>query len=245
MIHTIWNAIIYQPLYNAMAIFVNISPAHSLGIAIVALTVLVKIILYPSSKKSAISQIKMKELALELAQIKKDFPDKKEQATKTMELYKKNKINPFSGFVPILIQIPIIIGLYMVFRSGLDFKNTLYPFVHAPISVNSNFLWIIDLGRKSLVLAVLVGVSQMIQGRLMPKADTGAGVDKNSFQHQMSKSLSIQMKYVLPIFIGFISYSLPSAIALYWLTSNIFGIFQQRYFNKKFITKHSNQNSTA
>lgn len=233
MIHTIWNLFIYQPLYNTTAFLIDVLPRHSLGLAIIILTILVKIILFPSSKRAAVSQMKMKEIAPQIEKIKKDFPDKKEQAIQTMALYKQNKIHPLSGLIPILIQIPIILGLYWVLRSGLDFKAGLYPFIKAPSIINANFLDFVDLNKKSIALSILVGLSQLVQALLMPKNEPQGDVNKNSMQYQMTKSLSFQMKYILPVFIGLVSYQLPSFISLYWVVSNIFGIFQQSYFNRK------------
>lgn len=90
-----------------------------IGIAVVVLTVLVKIILYPFQTKSIKSQIELKQIQPEIDKIKEKFPNKEDQARETFALYKERKINPFSGCLLVLVQIPIIIALYQVFIRGL------------------------------------------------------------------------------------------------------------------------------
>jgi YidC/Oxa1 family membrane protein insertase len=193
----------------------------------------VKLILFPLSKKSIVSQVKMKKLEPELKAIKENFKDKQEQATKTMALYKENKINPFSGFLLILIQLPIIFALYFVFFKGLTFdSNILYSYIKVPENINFSFLGLIDMHSKSLFLAILAGVSQFIQTKISMqplKPDNG---DK-SFKNELMKSMNIQMKYILPIFIGFVAYQISAAVALYWVTSNIFTIGQELFVIRK------------
>ena len=125
------RTIIYIPLYNFFVLILNIDWID-VGIATILLTVLVKIILYPFSKKSVITQIKMREKEGELKAIKEKYKDKQEQAVKVMEFYKTNNINPFSSIFTLLIQIPIIYSLYYIFfQSGLPTIDTgiLYSFI--------------------------------------------------------------------------------------------------------------------
>lgn len=232
MLTNIWNTVLYNPLVNVLAFLVSVIPGGDLGIAIILLTILVKTLLFPLSKRSIESQAKMNLLAPELKKIKESGDSKEEQARKTFELYKKYKTNPFSGCLLILIQIPIIFALYYVFLKGIKFDaNSLYSFVSVPANVNTHFLGLIDLSAKSLILAILAGVSQFFQAYLMPKpAQTGDG---KSFQESLAKNMQMQMKYVFPIIVVFIAYSISSAIALYWVTSNVFAIGQQIYINRK------------
>lgn len=212
---------------------VDIVPGGEIGIAVIILTILVKIILFPLSKRSIENQIKTSALTPELNKIKASGASKEEQARQTFELYKKYKTNPFSGCLLVLIQIPIIFALYYVFRQGLNFDPAnLYSFIKAPEKVNMVFLGILDLGSKSLFLAILAGVSQYFQARLMPKPEPNTAT-AGSFQDSFQKSMQVQMKYVFPFLVAFIAYSVSGAIALYWVTSNIFAVFQQIYLNKK------------
>ena len=234
MLSNIWNTVLYEPLLNALTFLVSIVPGGDIGIAVILLTILVKVVLFPLSQRSIESQAKMAKLAPELKKIKDSGASKEEQAKLTFELYKKNKTNPFSGCLLILIHIPIICALYYVFQKGLSFElNHLYSFIHAPEFVNMNFLGLLDLGSKSIVLAVLAGVSQYFQARFMPKpAEVAKGATPN-FQESFAKSMHVQMKYVFPFVVAFIAYSVSGAVALYWVTSNIFAVGQQMYFNSK------------
>lgn len=236
MLHSIWNTLLYKPFVNALAFLVSIIPGGNVGIAIIILTILVKFILFPFSKKSLESQAKMTIIAPELNQIKKSGASKEEQARLTFELYKKHQTNPFSGCLLALVQIPIILALYYVFIKGLNFENdVLYSFVHIPQHVSTFFLGI-DISSKSFILALLAGVSQYFQVQFMPKPDIAPS--DNSFQGSFAKSMNMQMKYIFPVFIFVILYtdligvSLSGAVALYWITSNVFSIAQQIYINK-------------
>jgi len=229
----LWNTLFYDPLYNSLVFLISIVPWHDVGFAVIILTLVVKLILFPLSKKSIISQVKMKKLEPELKKIKDNFKDKQEQAKKTMALYKENKINPFSGFFLILLQLPIILALYFVFFKGLSFdQNTLYSFIKVPENINFNFLGLIDMQGKSLFLAVLAGVTQFFQTKISMQAVPPAGPEK-SFKNELMKSMNMQMRYVLPVFIAFVAYQISAAVALYWVVSNLFTIGQEIFVIKK------------
>ncbi len=234
MLSNIWDTILYGPLLNALALLVSVIPGGDVGIAIILLTLFVKTALFPLSQRSIESQIKMNLLAPELKRIKDNGASKEEQAKQTFELYKHHKTNPFSGCLLILIQIPIIFALYYVFLKDINLQSgLLYSFVHAPQYINMNFLGILDISQKNIImLAILAGISQYFQASLMPKPATP---DKTtgSFQENMTKSMQTQMKYVFPFVVAFIAYSVSGAVALYWITSNIFAIGQQIYANRK------------
>ncbi|MCX6753142.1 MAG: YidC/Oxa1 family membrane protein insertase [Candidatus Nomurabacteria bacterium] len=232
MLHNLWNSILYKPFVNALALIVSFIPGGNVGIAVILLTLLVKTALIPLSRRSIESQSKMKLLEPEIAKIKASGLNKEEQAKKTFELYKEYKTNPFSGCLLVFIQIPIILALYYVFFKGIDFNaDILYSFVHIPAKINMYFLGI-DLASKSLILAILAGASQFFQAYYMPKPNT-PDTGGNSFQESFARSMQMQMKYVFPILITFIAYRISGAIALYWITSNVFTVFQQIHVNKK------------
>jgi len=237
VLQNVWDVALYKPLLNALAFLVSAIPGGDIGIAIIILTLLVKAILFPFSQHSIVSQAKVKKLEPELAKIKASGKPKEEQARMTMELYKERKVNPFSGCLPTLIQIPIIFALYYVFYKGINFDpSVLYSFISAPPHINMSFLGIVDIGGKSLVLALLAGVSQYLQAHFMPKSPVLAPRDpskKASFQESLTKSMSVQMKYIFPIIVTFIAYQISGAVALYWITSNIFIIGQQIYVERK------------
>src|SRR6185295_4346478 len=131
-----FKVIIYIPLYNLLILTAGLVPGKDAGLSIVIVTIIVKLILYPISKKAAIAQVEMKLHENELALIKERFKDNKEkQALEIMDFYKKHKINPFSSIFMVLIQIPVIYSLYHIFlHSGLPAVNAeaLYSFIPHP-----------------------------------------------------------------------------------------------------------------
>jgi YidC/Oxa1 family membrane protein insertase len=234
MFHTLWTVLLYKPFVNALAFLVSVIPGGDVGLAVVILTVLVKLILYPLSQRGIESQAQMNALAPELNKIKSSGASKEEQARLTFDLYKKHKVNPFSGC---LIQIPVIIvviALYSVFLKGVNFDpQMLYSFVPKPDVVGLLFLGLIDISQKSLLLAVVAGGTQYLQGYFMPKPATPTQNSAGSFQDSFSKSMHMQMKYVFPFIIAFFAYSISGAVALYLIVSNIFAIGQQIYAKRK------------
>ncbi|HEY5589220.1 MAG TPA: YidC/Oxa1 family membrane protein insertase, partial [Candidatus Paceibacterota bacterium] len=209
--------------------------------AIILVTIIVKLALSPLTKKSIKSQILMKRMEPEIKQIKKDYPNKEEQAKKTFELYKKYGTNPFSGCLVILFQLPVIFALYFVFYKGLTIDpSKIYPFIQIPLNLHTNFIGLIDMSKQSLVLALFAGITQFIQGYLAtpikPKLEivTGTEVDaQKTFQEQLSDSMQMNVRYILPIFITFIAWKISAAVALYWITSNIFTIVQEAYIRRQ------------
>jgi YidC/Oxa1 family membrane protein insertase len=234
MLLNLWNVVLYKPFVNTLAFLISHIPGGDVGIAIIILTLLVKVVLYPLSQRSIESQAKMNALAPLLQKIKNSGGTKEEQAKKTFELYKEHKTNPFSGCLLVLIQIPIIFALYYVFYKGINFDSgILYSFVPQPETMNMLFLGAVDISGKSVLLALLAGVSQYLQAHYMPKPPENSGAEAGSFQESFTKSMHLQMKYVFPVVVAFIAYSISGAIALYWITSNVFAVGQQIYANKK------------
>lgn len=240
----LWNTFLYEPIYNALIFIINNVTFGDVGFAIVIVTILVKVILFPLTKKSARSQILMKKMEPEIKKIKQDYPNKEEQAKKTLELYKKYGTNPFSGCLVVLLQMPVIFALYYVFYEGLKIDESLiYSFIQIPTTLSTNFLGIFELGEKSLFLGVLTGLSQFIQGYLASSVknkqieiikDNDSVKDKKAdFQEQLSDSMQMNVKYILPVFIGFIAWKISAAVALYWTVSNIFTILQEWYIRRK------------
>jgi YidC/Oxa1 family membrane protein insertase len=231
MLSSLWNFLLYRPLVNVLAFLIFLIPGGDVGIAIILLTILVKLLLYPLSQRSLESQAKMNQLAPELNKIKASGTAKEEQARLTFELYKKYETNPFSGCLLILIQIPIILALYYVFAKGIKFDTgLLYSLTPVPAHVNMLFLNLINISGKSLFLAIVAGISQYFQAYFMPKPATNTG--GSSFQDAFAKNMQTQMKYVFPFIITLIAYR-SGALALYWATSNLFSIAQQIYINSK------------
>lgn len=234
MISFVYNTFIHDPLYNGLIFLMDISPLIDAGVAIVILTIIVKLILFPLSKKAIVTQLKMKKVEPELAQVKEKYKeDRQEQARQTMALYRKHGVNPFSSIFLILIQLPIIFALYKVFlSSGLPLinKDLLYPFISEPQFININFLNLVNISEKSVILALIAGITTFFQIRFsMPphKPAEKKNGEKPSFKDDLARSMNIQMRYFFPIIAFFISWSISGAIAIYWITSNIFTIGQE------------------
>lgn len=233
-----FTAIIYQPLYNGFIFLTSILPGASAGFAIVSLTLIIRGILLPLSHKAVASQAKLKELNPEVNAIKEQYSkDKQEQARKIMELYKTHRINPFSGCLSVLIQIPLVIGLFYVFFKGLGGEidtSILYSFVTAPDTINYQFLGFIDLTEKSALLAALAGVTQFYQMKLsLPPLPPRDENKTPSFKDELTRSMGTQMRYVLPFIVFFVGYTISAAVALYWTTSNLFSIAHEYFVKRK------------
>lgn len=237
MISSFFKAVFYQPLYNGLIYLMDALPFFDVGIIVILFTIIVKLVLFPLSIKATRAQIEMKEIEKDLKRIKEQYPDAQEQTQKTIELYKEKNINPFAGLFVLLLQLPIIIALYQIFlRSGLPIINTalLYSFVSSPLSINMNFLGLIDITSKSVILALLAGISTYFQiSYATPPADKNADQNnKPTMQEDMMKMMQKQMKYGFPVLVTFISWSVSAAVSIYWITSNIFTIGQELYIRK-------------
>ena len=242
MISNIFHEFFFNPIYNGLVFLIANFSWIDMGMAVILITVLVKLILLPLTKKSIKIQIKTKELEPELKKIKEEHKDnKEEQARQIMDLYRKNHLNPLSGFLVILIQLPIIFALYFVFlKGGFPEINTeiLYSFIKIPEEVNMHFLGLISMVDKNIVLALFAGISQYIQIKLMlPKLEPKKNNHQKTFKDDLMRSMNTQMRFVMPVIVFFISYSLPAAIALYWITSNIFMILQEIFVKRKMETE--------
>jgi YidC/Oxa1 family membrane protein insertase len=234
----LFHTLFYNPLYNGLVFLISILPHKDVGIAVILFTVLVKLVLYPLTKSSIITQGKMRLLEPQMKEIREKYKNNREElARKTMEFYRENKIKPFSSMFLILIQFPIILGLYFVFlNGGLPNINTsiLYSFVKPPEGVNMEFLGLINIALPSIFLGLLAAISQYFQARLsipIPPKKEGGG--KNTFSEDLAHSMSIQTRYILPAIIFIASFKFSGAVALYWLTGNIFTIGQELYLRKR------------
>lgn len=235
----LFNDVLFIPLYNLLVFLIDILPGGSVGFAVIILTLVVKFILFPLSKSAVRTSIKTKEIQGELEELKLKYKDNREELGRAMlELYKKHNINPLSGILLLFIQIPVILALYwVIYKGGLPSINMdiLYSFVPAPENVNMDFLGIFHIAEsKSVILALLASVTQHFQARLsFPKqTEPTTPSETPNFQADLMRGMQIQVKWILPIFIFFISYSLISVVALYWTISNLFAIGQEIYIRE-------------
>src|SRR3989344_2198806 len=235
----LYHTFFFDPLYNVLVILFKALPWADAGIIVILLTVLVRLIIFPLSRKAVLTQVKMAEIGPDLAKIKEKYKDKaEEQARLTLALYREKKVNPFSGILVIIIQIPIIFALYQIFLHFPEVKSALlYSFVSAPDLINTSFLGLLDITAKSITIALLAAVSTFFQFQISMKGQTQPKGD--SFGDNLTRSMQTQMKYVFPVIVFFISYSISGAIALYWLTTNLFSIAQELFVRKNIKTNQA------
>jgi YidC/Oxa1 family membrane protein insertase len=197
-----------------------------LGVAIILLTVIVRLILYPISKKQIESQKKLQDLQPEIKKLQDKYKDDKEKKGRAlMEFYKEKKVNPASGCLPLVVQIVFFIALYQAFIAGINFNSTcgdLYSFVACPSGINMNFFGILDLAKPNVVLAVIAAAGQFVQTKMM-MAKNPAPAKKGDFSSIMNQ----QMLYLGPLLTLFIGMKFPAGLALYWVVNTLFAIVQQ------------------
>jgi len=231
---SLWNSL--GDIFADIIVFFY-SFTHNYGIAIILMTVLIRVILYPLMQKQMVSMREMQKIQPLMKAVQEKYKNDKERLNKElMALYKEHKVNPMSGCLPLIIQMPILILLFQVLR---EFNTRIY----AVYNGNPGFLWLKDLSLPDQLIQLpgsgifgiqyigimpfLIGGSMYIQQKMTSTGDAKAGKDGGSAQ-QTQKMMTIMM----PLMIGFMSFSLPSGLTLYWFTSTLLGIGQQYLINK-------------
>ncbi len=236
-----FNIVLYQPLLNGLILIYNYLPGQDFGVAVIVFTLIIRVILHPSSIKAIKSQRALNALQPKVKELQQKYKGEREKLAKaTMELYRQEKISPFSGCLPILLQLPILIALYRVFFFLKDFspealKTSLYSFVPYPEAINLSFLGLLNLGKSNLALAVVAGVLQFIQSKIaLPKQKTKKG--------EFASMMQSQMLYFFPIFTIFIVWKLGSIIGLYWIVSTLFSIGEHYLVRKRHVQLEQRKN---
>lgn len=234
----IFHVVLFQPIFNLLVFLYNVIPGADIGFAIIVLTILIKLLLWPLMSTSLKSQKMLQELQPKLDELKELHKDNKEALSKSMmELYQKEKVNPLSSCLPILIQLPILIALYQVLFHGFDTASLdqLYSFVQNPGHINTIFLGIVDLSKPNLILAVLSGILQFGQTRMMitKKPPKQVAKTEGAKDESMLASMNKSMLYFMPIVTVVIGASLPGGLTLYWVVVNAVSILQQTYVFSK------------
>lgn len=231
----IFQTFFYQPILNLVIFLYNIIPGHDLGIAIVLMTIIIRFLLYPLAQKSIVSQKALNDLQPKVEEVKKKYAGNKEEMGKAMmTLYKENKVNPFSSCLPLLIQFPFLIAVFRVFRDNFSDQvlQKVYPFIHRPETINSISLGFVNLSKPNIVLAVLAGLAQFWQAKMMmtkrPAIKTEGSKDED-----MMAIMNKQMLYFMPALTVFIGMSLPGGLSLYWFVTTLFQALQQYYLFHK------------
>ena len=242
----LFDQIIYYPLYNLLIFIYNALPFQDFGVAIVIVTILIKFALIPLSKKQIESQKKMQELQPKIKEVQNKYKnDKEKQSRVLMELYKENKTNPFSGCLPMVVQLIFLIAIYRVLfnisEAGLRVEEAgLYSFVSNPGQIEHMFLGMIDLSSiisfsaitlasaPHILLVIAAAAAQYVQTKMLMAKQAPVKAGEADFAQTMTK----QMLYLGPILTLFIGFKFPAGLALYWLVSTAFMIGQQYYLQK-------------
>lgn len=223
-----FDTILHQPLVNALVLIYENAAFYDLGLAIIALTIIIRIILFPLFHKATKHQQIVRELQPQVKKLQEQYKDNREaQARAIMELYREKEVNPFSSIFLVLIQLPILFAIYGVFRDGFSEKSFafLYSFVQAPTIINNTFLGIINLNTVNWGIAIIAALTQYLQIRLSSQSISGA-VDKSA------QRMANQMSFIAPGIMLFALSTLPAAIGLYWFTTSVFSLGQQIVINK-------------
>lgn len=226
-----YSVIFYQPILNVLIYFFETIAFRDFGLAIILVTVLLRLILFPLFHKSSKQQMLMQRIQPKIKKIQELHKDDREKQSKAlMELYKEHGVNPFSSILLLIIQIPVMLGLYWVVRSGLTSGQLtgLYSFVPQPGSINPIFLGFINLIQPSIVLIVIAAIAQYFQARLALYRDP-----KHVATLSSAEKMARNMIYIGPLITIFVFYGLPAAVGLYWFTTSVFSIFQQLLVNRR------------
>jgi len=244
VISAFFHTVFYNPIYNALVALVALVPGSDVGIAVILLTIIIRLILLPFSLSAARTQREMKILEPKIKALKEIHKgDKEKEALETLALYKEAQVNPFATILMVFIQIPILLALYWVFYyepfPAINLAR-LYALTPIPHTASLEFLGLISVAGKSLVLAVLAGLTQLLQahtalsGTMKPSAEGGM---QNDFQ----RIIGLQLKYVFPFLIAAISYTTSGAVALYFIATNLAGSVQEWHVKRTIISKAPNQ----
>jgi len=228
----------YQPILNLLVFLYDIIPGNDIGVAIIALTALIRLILFPLNQRSIKSQKALQDIQPKIEELKKQYGDNKQDLGKAMmDVYKEQKVNPLSSCLPLLIQFPFLIAVFYVFRDGLTggSLDLVYNFIQRPDAINVITLGFFDLSKPSPVLAVLAGLAQFWQAKMMmakrpPKQVQGKSGAKDE---DMMAIMNKQMIYFMPAITIFIGLTFPGGLTLYWLTTTLLMGLQQLYIFKK------------
>jgi len=249
----LWRLLLYQPLVNAL-IFLYQLLFHNFGLAIIVLTVGIRLLLLPLTRSSMKAASKMRELAPELEKLKKRHgKDKQAYAKAQMELYKQHGANPAAGCLPQIVQLIVLIALYQAFIQVLrvdgdviqKLNQVLYPQLQLPAEtvINTKFLYL-DLGTPDVFrlpgvpiplpgfFLLAAALAQLVYSKMMMPAIAVAkeeAAKTPGMADDMATSMQSQMTYMFPLFTLFIGYSFPSGLVLYWFTFSLLMAVQQ-YF---------------
>ena len=235
MLSSLFHTVFYDPIYNTLVALVALVPGGDVGVAVILVTIIVRLILLPFSFAASRAGRAMKALEPRIKELKETHKgDKEREALETWALYREARVNPFAGILTILVQLPVLLALFWVFNyEPLTTLNTsrLYTFTPIPTHVSMEFLGILSVVGASLILAFLAGATQYLQAHLTLSGTTPTGA---GMQGDFQRVMNAQLKYVFPVLIAVISYTTSGAVALYLITTNLAGALQEWHVRRKF-----------
>lgn len=239
----LFRAFITKPFLNFLIFIASILPGHSLGVAIIVLTLVVKFLLYIPTQHSLKGQKKMQKAQPLLDEIRRRHKeDPKRMQEETMKIWKEHGINPFQSCLPLLIQMPVLIGVFYVVRDGSLLalsQHLVYPFYqHIDWTFSTTFLGLDLLKSNAYLFAPLLVILQFLQMKLtfaiaQRKKDQAGGAKPASEAEKSQQLQQKMMLYGLPLMIGVFAFQFPAAVSLYWGISTVFAIGQQVVVNRK------------
>lgn len=222
----LWDEFFYRPLLNGLVFLYTVIPFAKEGLAIIVFTIIIRMLLFPLTLKSIEQQQAMRQFQPEVEKLKKKYKNKPEKLNQELlGLYSKHGINPAMSCLPILIQLPIMIALYQAFRGFTpdhiaQVNEKLYAFIPPLTDIDPHFLiWNLSQPDPTFILAVLAGVLQFFQTRLM--------LPKNTSDDPTQKAMQ-QTAYFLPLLLIITSTQFPAALPLYWTVGAAVAILQTR-----------------
>jgi YidC/Oxa1 family membrane protein insertase len=236
MIGQFFDTILIAPLVNALFLIYGIIPGHDFGVAIILLTILIRLILWPLASKQLHSQKKMQSLQGDISKVKiKAGGDKQKEQAMLMELYKEKEVNPFSACLPAILQFPILIAMFVVFQKATGSIDGVEKLLYEPVknlsyissilsgqtAFNTTLFGLIDMAKPSYLLAIIAGLTQFLQVKMItPRRQKTDAADPQA-------KMTSFMNYTFPALTVFIAWGLPAALPTYWITTNFIAIFQQ------------------
>jgi YidC/Oxa1 family membrane protein insertase len=235
----LFNELLYRPLFNSMVFFYDIIPGADLGIAIILTTLIVRVLMIPLYKASIKSQREITIIQPIIKELQVKYKDDKQKLSEElMKAYKEHNVNPFAGIVLLLVQLPILIAIYQV--SLNLFKPETYPALYSFVTLpengfnNMSFFSLNIAEPNNIILALLVGISQYYQIRLIMKRTQPKKVeDKKKKKSDKPEApdfatiLNKQMLFLMPVLVTVFAYTLPASMSLYWITTTVFTIVQE------------------
>lgn len=232
----ILSEIFYRPIFNLLIFLYNVIPGQDIGLAIIVITIILKLVLLPFSLQSLRSQRALAALQPKIKEVQDTHKaDKEKQAKAMMELYAKEKVSPFSSCLPLLIQLPFMWALYHAMQTGLNSGgfDALYSFVRNPQHIDSMFLGLVNLAVPSIPLALLAGAAQLWQTLMLSPRPNPAAKTAGSKDEDTMAAVNRQMTYIMPVMTVIIGIRFPGGLALYWLVLNLLTVAQQWWFFQK------------